>query len=82
MKYIVVGDDIDVKRLPTIYKLMRQELKLGRNITTDRLTRILKLEELLNDGFTKRESAELMDVPIHIVHSDCAVLKEIEHISI
>jgi hypothetical protein len=61
---------------------MRQELKLGRNITTDRLTRILKLEELINDGFTKRESAELMDVPIHIVHSDYAVLKEIEHISI
>ncbi len=77
--YIVVGEDVDVARLPKIYSMfLRDELSMGCNITTDRLTRILKINELLEAGFTGSETAEYLDVPKHIVYSDTRILKKIE----
>lgn len=77
--YIVVGEDIDVARLPKIYSMfLRDELAMGCNITTDRLTRILKLHELIEVGFTASEAAEYLDVPKHIVYSDIRILRNIE----
>ena len=77
--YIVIGEDIDVARLPKIYSMfLRDELNMGCNITTDRLTRIIKLQELQEVGFNPTEIAEYLDVPRHIVYSDTRVLKNIE----
>ena len=79
MKYLVIGRDIDVERLPKIYSmLVREELKLGDNITTDRLTRIIKLQELLEAGFTQSEAAKYLEVPRYIVYNDTRVLRSIE----
>lgn len=77
--YVVVGEDIDVARLPKIYNMfLREELAMGCNITTDRLTRILKIQEMLEIGFTKAEIAEYLNIPKYIVYSDMSILKNIE----
>jgi len=82
MKYLVVGKDVDVNRLPKIYSmLVREELKLGDNVTTDRLTRIMKIQELFDAGFNYSETAEYLDVPKHIIYSDSRILRNIELMS-
>jgi len=76
--YIVIDSSEDISRLPEIYDMMlRQKLMLGTNITTDRLTRVMKIMELLNAGFTKKETAEYLDIPPHIVYGDVHIAKSI-----
>lgn len=78
--YIVVGEDINIARLPKIYSLMLQEkLRIKCNVTTKRLTRILEVDKMINEvGFTVKETSQYIDEPEYIIRSDLQILKQIE----
>lgn len=74
--YIVVDEGVDIMRAPRIYDMVcRERLHLSINITTDRLERCWRIEQLLNDGMKPAEIAKELGVNLGIVKSDIRCLR-------
>ena len=75
--YIVVDEGVDILRAPKIYDMVcRDKLHLSFNVTTDRLERCWQIEKLIDEGWRQCEVAELLEVPVGIIHADVMLLRK------
>lgn len=80
IKYIVVDESVDILRAPEIYdKIVREELGLSINITTDRLTRAIALHQLLEQGKTAKELSIEYGISLSMIYADNRLIKKITY---
>ena len=77
VRYIVIGEDVDVSRLPKIFTLMmKEELHIVHNPTINRVTRLIKVDALLSSGWSVPNIAKKLEISPSLAYADVRILKD------